>query len=639
MAADLFPSTDLDTWKAQVRAELKGRDPATVLARRANGGLPLAPLYTAADLPSDLPSRGLPGQAPYVRGTARFAVTVRWDPIDEPSLLARAADVAALRDDAGCDVEVRVPLAGWSSSVDVARAMDRVPAPVARWTFELSDPLPSLELLLSWLGDRRLGDVVLSADPLAQLARAGALPTSLDRTWDELATVVQTGLPRGWRPLELTSEPWAAAGASDATELALLLADLHATLVALTERGLPPSIGGHIALRTTVGRDVFLGIARLRALRLLRARLLSAWGISELPTPYISVVGHPGMQTARDPWVNLLRGSHAGFAALAGGADAIEVTPFDSALRRPSEQARRIARNTTVVLAREARLDAVDDPAGGSWFMESLTDRLARDAWAQLQDLERDRGLARALVQGRVQASLEAAWTARQAALARRKLPITGVSEFADPHEERLRGEPTTEGGSLEHPREGAPDPLAVDAAVQWLRDGGTDPDLPAARPAAAPTTAPRLAVHRDAEAWETLRDRVDALPDRPAVFLATLGPRAEWTGRATWTRNVFSAAGLDVLEPPGATDPTELAAAFAATGARAACLVASDSRYANDGATAAAALGAVPVYVAGRVPDLQEQLRASGVRGFVFAGADLLALLTDVLTALEVPA
>ena len=202
------------------------------------------------------------------------------------------------------------------------------------------------------------------------------------------------------------------------------------------------------------------------------------------------------MFTRRDPYVNLLRGTIAGFAAGVGGADAVTVAPFDAAVGAATPFSRRVARNTQALLIQEAHLARVVDPAGGGWLVESLTDALARAGWAFFQEIEAAGGAVVALDSGLVAARVEAVRVAREKAVATRRTPITGVSEFPD---------------LAEKPVERAPPPGR-------RRTAG-------------------LPVYRPAAPFEAYRDRSDAVlaatGARPTAFLATLGPLAGYSTRA----------------------------------------------------------------------------------------------------------
>jgi methylmalonyl-CoA mutase len=302
------------------------------------------------------------------------------------------------------------------------------------------------------------------------------------------------------------------------------------------------------------------------------------------------------MFTRRDPYVNLLRGTIAGFAAGVGGADAVTVAPFDAALGVATPFSRRVARNTQALLIQEAHLARVVDPAGGGWLVESLTDAIARAGWAFFQELEAAGGAVVALDSGLVAARVETVRTARAKAVATRRTPITGVSEFPD---------------LAEAPVERTPRPASQNGSQQ----GG-------------------LPVYRPAAPFETYRDRSDAVlaatGARPTAFLATLGPLATYSARASFTRNLLAAGGIDAVEA-GPTETAEaVAAAWEQVKVPVAVLCSSDALYAERGEATAAVLraaGARRILVAGRVD-------VPGIDGQLYAGCDALAVIDGIYLA-----
>ncbi|MGW2065924.1 methylmalonyl-CoA mutase family protein, partial [Streptomyces sp. NPDC001937] len=403
----------------------------------------------------------------------------------------------------------------------------------------------------------------------------------------------------GLRALTVDALPYHEAGGSAAQELGSSLATGVAYLRALTGAGLSVEAAcAQLEFRYAATADQFLTIAKLRAARRLWARVAEVCGAADAGAQRQHAVTSPVMMTRRDPWVNMLRTTLACLGAGVGGADSVTVLPFDHALGLPDAFARRIARNTSTILMEESHLARVIDPAGGSWYVERLTTELADAAWAFFQEIERAGGQAAALGSGLIGERLAATWAARSKDLARRKEPVTGVSEF--PHlAERL----------VE--RKAAP---AADGASGGL-----------------PT------VRRD-EAFEALRARSDAhlaeTGRRPRVFLAALGPASAHTARATFASNLFQAGGIEPVHDPASVDASTAAEAFATSGATVACLCSGDALYAEQADAVASALrtaGAQRVFLAGRPAEYP------GVDEYVFAGCDVVAVLSSVLDRMGV--
>jgi methylmalonyl-CoA mutase len=288
-----------------------------------------------------------------------------------------------------------------------------------------------------------------------------------------------------------------------------------------------------------------------------------------------------------------------------GGADAITVLPFTEALGQPDAFARRIARNTHLVLMEESSLGRVADPAGGSWYVERLTDELAAKAWDTFQAIEAKAGLGAALQSGWWQGEVARVAETRAKLIATGRQELTGTSAF---------------------PRLGD-DGVAV---APW--PAPLPADLNGAR--ATPMPPRRLA-----EPFEALRDRADSIErrtgKRPTVFLASLGPLAVHSVRTTWIRNFLAAGGIDVVASDGFTSSADAGRAYAESGAKVACICSSDAVYGELGEATASLLktaGAARVYLAGRPKDQEAALKSAGVDDFVFAGMDAPATLARLL-------
>ncbi|WP_232680877.1 methylmalonyl-CoA mutase family protein [Nocardioides sp. R-C-SC26] len=352
-------------------------------------------------------------------------------------------------------------------------------------------------------------------------------------------------------------------GASDAQELAYSLLVAARYLRSLTDAGVAlADAAGLVEFRYAATGEQFPTIAKLRAARRLWARMLELSGAELVDQRQHAVTSRPMMSTF-DPWVNMLRTTVAAFAAGVGGADAVTVLPFDSALGRPDGFARRIARNTSHLLIEESHVAKVADPAGGSYAVEKLTDDLAVTAWRIFGELEEGADL---------DALIDEVVAAREKQVATRKRPLTGVSEF----------------------------PNLGESLPERVPDGTWD-DV---RPYGASFEALRLA------------------PAARPVFLATLGTIAQHTARATFASNLFAAGGVAV-EVAGPTDGVDaLLAAYA--GQPVVCLAGSDAAYAEWGAEAATALrgaGATHVIIAGKAADYADDACSMGVDALAFLG------------------
>jgi methylmalonyl-CoA mutase len=305
----------------------------------------------------------------------------------------------------------------------------------------------------------------------------------------------------------------------------------------------------------------------------------------------------------------MLRSTLACAGGVLGGADAITVLPFTAALGEADDISRRMARNIQIVLQEESWLGRVLDPMGGSWYIEALTDELAKTAWGLLQEIESKGGIIAALDQGFVQDRIAADAATRAKAIATGRQELTGVSAF----------------------------PLLGD-------DGVTVKPLRKAPAVRGQEMVRALAPHRLAEPFESLRDAADAHArtsgEELRVFLASLGAVIEHTGRSTWVKNYLAAGGIGSLTSDGYASADEAARAFKASGVTTACICSSDAlnaEHAEATAKALKAAGARLVLMAGRPGEREAALRAAGVDQFLFAGADAVATLKGLQNKLGI--
>lgn len=521
-----FPPISFEQWRAQVEKELAGAAFDKALVTQTPEGIALQPLYTSA------PKLNVAG----LRGTMPFAICVRVERDNVTAELAGGANAL------------------WGHEADVATAgTDELLIVDGTRPDQASDALKSRRFVLN--------DEPLSSRRAEHLALLGERVAAFDQKFPHGKAVMVSSL-------QVHRD-----GGDAAEELAVLLSTGVAYLEAMLGHVDANTAAKHLALQVALGRDTFTELAKLRALRLCWHKLLAASGATKAPPVLIHAVCSERTITQRDPWVNLLRVTTQVFAGALGGADLITPTEFDLGFGAPSELARRVARNTGLVLREESSLGWVSDPAAGSYFLDSLTDALAREAWKRFQQFEQDGGIAALKESGRLRERLDAAWARRSEQLARRRLAVLGVSEFAN-LDEKLPGEPVF------------------------------------------------MPTRRDAQAFEALRDAAAKRP-REAV-LVTLGTLAESRGRAGFAANFFAAGGVRTRETT--TDE----------GAELVCLCGTDERYAAEAVARAKSLkaaGAKRIVLAGRPGALEGALKEAGVDTFIFMGCDVVATLEELLS------
>lgn len=421
-------------------------------------------------------------------------------------------------------------------------------------------------------------------------------------------------LPR-MQALEIDAAAYHGAGATEAQELAVGLGLALSYLRVLDAAGLPPAQAAQsLAFRYAADADLYVTVAKLRVARLLWARLGELLE-ADLGPARIAAESAARMITRFDPSSNIIRNTLACTGAAIGGADAITITPHDAAAGVPSAFAHRVARNLQSVLMAESHLGQVSDPAAGAGAFDTLTDDLAAAAWERFTVLEAAGGLSAPDAQQTVRRWLAEARTARAKAIARRRPAITGVSAYPDLDEKPVQTADPDWQALLSDRRAAAPAPADAATLPERLAQ------LQQGRSVAAIDGAEGLAVHRLAAPFEALRDAAPATP----VFLATLGPLADHTVRASWVRAAVAAGGLRTADGPGGADLDAIAQAFAASGATSAIIAGSDAAYDAHLAPLAQALKAqgARVWKAGRPADTDPDGLSC-----VFEGCDLIAAL-----------
>ena len=597
-AASLFPAYTEADWRKAAVAALKGASFETLMSETADG-VRIDPLYRAAEGPRA------------VRSGGPWRVMARLDHPDAGEANAQALDDLASGAD-GLQVVFGGAVGAYGfglrrfDSATLHKAFDGVSFDAgAHFELDLGPDGPGQALRFGALIDRSGAKpedcaVAFGLDPFAALAR-GPFPAD----WRaQAAPCLEAALDlrgKGFRGPFLVVDARAvhAAGGSPAQELGFALAAAVSLLRLLEGAGLTlDDARALIAFRLAADADELATVSKFRALRIAWSRVEEACGL-EPRAAHVHAESAWRTMTARDPYVNVMRGAAAAFAAGLGGADSVSVLPHTLAAGLPDSLARRLARNAQLILLRESNLGFVADPAAGAGAFEALTEALCDKAWGLFQKIEAEGGLPAALANGAFQRQVAAKAAALIRDVARLKSPITGVSAHADlaePPVETAVGAPEREPFT---PDEGALKPIRL------------------------------------AEPFERLRDLSDAFLERnglrPKVYLAALGPEPMHRRRIAFVREWLEAGGLEAVYDGESATAEEAAERLRASGAPLVCLCGTDEDYARQAGTFATALnaaGARGVALAGRPGEFERAWRAAGVDEFIFAGADAVAAL-----------
>lgn len=602
---------DLDQTRARWRRAVAGvlaksgraaddTEPERALDTATYEGFAVRPLYTALDA---LPEPALPGQWPFVRGAdAHRDVLTGWKVAERfpaPGCTTaaenNAAVLAALVD--GVSALVLDVGRGGIAPAEVDRVLDGVYLELAPILLVAgADFGAAAQAVLGLLGpageaDRDGLSIDLGADPLTAEVDGRPAPALAEVTAVARSVAGRSGV----RTITVDAAALHDRGANAGWELAGAIAAATDYLRILTGAGLSVDEAiGQISFRLVADDDQFLTIAKFRAARRMWARVGRTVADPAGAAARLHAVTSAAMMTQRDPWVNMLRTTVAAFGAGVGGADTLEVLGFDAAIDGgyPGVHAgfaRRIARNTQLLLLEESHIGRVVDPAGGSWYVEDLTETLAGQAWSHFQAIEALGGFRRAL--GHLTEQIDLVAATREADVRHRRTAITGVNEFPNLAEVPL------------------------------------------------PQQDPAPAVRRYAGPFEALRDRSDAYlrrtGHRPKVLLLPIGPLSEHNIRATFATNLLASGGIEAVNP-GTVDPDGVAAAVRQAGTAIAVLCGTDARYGTDAAAAIAAAraaGCALILLAGpekAVGDLPADLRPDD---YLTARIDAVQALSALLT------
>jgi len=586
-------------------AEL-GDQPEHLLDTPTYEGFAIRPLYTALD---ELPEPPLPGEWPYLRGGPVFQalrdVKSGWKVAEAfPAPVAAAGDAnAAVLAALGEGVSALLIRVGESGAApgELEGLLADVYLSMAPVILDAgADYLAACDVMLGLVAEvepdqRATVSIDLGADPLTAALSDRPAPA----IEEVLAVAARVAADRGVRAITVDGPAFHNLGADATWELAASIAAAVAYLRLLTGSGIPVGEAlRQISFRLAADDDQFMTLAKMRALRQLWARVAEVVGDPEGGGAVVHAETSLPMMTQRDPWVNMLRSTLAAFGAGVGGADTILVFPFDVAIPggfpgTARSFARRIARNTQLLLLEESHVGRVLDPAGGSWFVEDLTKQLAEQAWQHFQAIEAHGGFvdARDYVGDQI-----AEMAARRTDdVAHRRTAITGVNEFPN------LGEP----------------PLPQNESP-----GGHGN------------------VQRYAAEFEALRDRSDVYlartGSRPRALLLPLGPLAEHNIRTTFAANLLASGGVEAINP-GTVDAAGVASVVADSGSPSVAVICgTDKRYQDDAAdivAAARSAGVSRVYLAGPEKAVREARHRPDE--FLTAKINAVEALSNLLTRL----
>jgi methylmalonyl-CoA mutase len=669
--ASEFPDVAAEEWRSAALKALRGGK-SKMLSTDLYEGFPVAPLYTRQDSARFAALSGPVGASPYIRGARPADPSNAWTIIQLLDHLNLQEANRQLREDRANGVNAfllqfggNIPYGGAFIGARKVETLEQVfnGVPLEEIALYVSggfDTVAGAGLLTALIEKRGTPPAKIKGsaglDPLSLIAASGYVPAERCRALADAVDAATYFREKGygWRPFLASGRAWHQAGGSAREELGFTLAAGVAYWRSLIDAGWPlDAAADAISFSLTADADLFLTIAKFRAMRALWARVTEA---ADLPPALPALIAEMSfrMVTERDPYGNLPRAAAAAFGAGIGGAEAILLIPFNTRHGTPDAFARHLARNTHLILQEEAQLGRVADAAGGSFYIESLTHELAASAWDAFRDVEAAGGLLAALEDGSIGRKLTEVSLRRYTNFARNKDKITGVSSFPNLDEEPLFSRP---------------EDLAIDLTA--LDEEGEIPQLPPAekgkRFAAIVGAAANGATLKGLErACETLMERFDFIPataqrtaepiehlrtasdramsrvgTRPPIFLANLGLLGDYNTRSSWAKSFFAVGGIEALDEGGFTDVDTLVRSFQRSPAPSVCICASDKALGEMAGVAPAlkAAGAVAVYIAAEPSSLARlgDAHKRGIDRIIYDGCNMLKTLAELQDMMRV--
>lgn len=601
-----FPPVTTHQWEEVIQADLKGADYDKKLVWRTQEGFSVRPYYRSENLGSLKYLNALPASFPFVRGRSAFRNNweIRQDIFIKDGKEANAEAVDALSKGASAVGFVCKDKA-MAGRIDVCALIKGISLASNPVHFDVG--IHSPYVLASFLEQAKIQGVPepkgsVNYDPLGRLASCGCYYGKEEFPLDTLRQLLDAvvAVP-DFRVIGVDAFVFQNSGATLVQELAYALAIGAEYLSALTQAGYD---AGDVAPKMTfnfaAGSNYFMEIAKIRAARLLWANLVKAYNpcSEDRCAMYVHSVTALWNKTVYDPYVNLLRTTTEAMSAVLGGADALTVLPFDVAYKSSDDFSERIARNQQVIIKEEAHMDKSADPAGGSYYIETLTLSLADAAWKLFLEIDEMGGYTQAMREGLIQGQVAESASRKRAAVATRRDILLGTNQYASGNE--------TVASQIDESKVCKETCTCVQSKVVAV-----------------------IPEFRLAEDFEILRLRTERSGKRPRVFMLSLGDLTMRKARAGFAGNYFSVAGFEILDNNGFGTLEEGVSEAVKSGAEVVVLCSSDDEYVTLAPKAVSLIQGKALFVlAGYPKAIVEDLKAAGVEHFIFSGQNVLEAL-----------
>lgn len=609
-----FPPVSTQDWMAKITADLKGADFDKKMLWKTSEGFAVRPFYRSEDLENLQYLNTLPGEFPYVRGTkTENKWFVRQDicagnpaeaNVKALDVLSKGVDSVGFKFHHNNEVTLD----------EVNSVLKNIISNEYELNFETNHGNKKLlELILASFktNNRDLQKVQgsLNFDPIGKFTITGKTCSTVDRMFEYAAEVVRLGKPLAkFKSLAVNGKHFNNAGANCVQELAFSLAMGAEYLSRLTDLGLTVNeVAGTMKFNFGVGGSYFMEIAKLRAARLLWATIVNQYkpvGV-EVCKMQVHCETSQWNKTIFDPNVNMLRTQTEAMSTTLGGCNSLTVLPYDKIFRKSDAISERTARNQQLLLKEESHFDQIVDAAGGSYYLENLTDSLAQEAWALFLEIENKGGYVAALQAGYVQSLLKKSADDRRKALASRRENLLGTNQFPNTNEQM----------------QAQIDAKCLDAKKIDTTGAIIEP----------------IVLFRGSEEFEALRLATEKAAKCPKVFMLTYGNLGMRLARSQFSGNFFGCAGYQIIDNIGFKTVEEGVAAAKKAGADIVVLCSSDDEYVDAAPKAFEALGNSAIFVVAGAPACTDELKAKGIEHFINVRTNVLETLTVFNTMLKI--
>jgi methylmalonyl-CoA mutase len=689
-----FPETSYDEWKQLTEKDLEGI-PSGRLKTKTYDGIHLNFMYTQQDIQNLPQTKNKPGYKNFLRGTKTNGY------LDNSWLIAQEIPYTFPKD---LNKALRFDLEKGQNSIniilnsasqkfidlndvsekeieqtgiylqnvdDLLKVFEKID--ITKYPLFVKTGYSNLNFLLLFTGYARKKAIDLNkisgafeADPYDFAITQGVLPISFKSVFDEMANVtkwINKNIPN-LKTIGVSGLHYHNSGANAVQELAFSFATAVDYIRQMLERGLKiDEVATKIRFTFGIGSLYFLEVAKFRAARILWAKIIEAFKGNE-ESQKINIHAHTSFynQTVFDPYVNMLRTTTEAFSAVIGGVDSLHTNFFDEAIRTPDNFSRRIARNTQIILSEESHMNQIIDPAGGSYYVESLTNEVATMTWKMFREIENKGGMFKALEEGYPQDLTENSANEKKTNFNKRKDVLVGTNSYANIKENKLETDSADIKikllNSTKEFRENRNKDEFKNALIEFqntnnfdeLIEKGTNAVLKSATIGElfnakrgndrSKISIKTLKVHRIAESFEELRNASVEYKHKkghlPKVFLLPMGPLSQNKARADFSKSFFEIGGFDVILKQRFQTVEEAIDTAIKSESKIFVICSTDETYPELVPPITKGIKGkrkdVLIVLAGYPKNIIEQLKKDGIDEFIYLGADVYQTLKNIM-------